>query len=72
MKISLNDKEVDALSVEVEVPDLSDYPKFCDAYISFAQFVGGGELSSDELEELQDKEPGLMYDLALQEACNHH
>ena len=72
MKISLNDKEVDAASVEVEVPDVVDYPKFCDAYISFAEFVGGGELASDELEELQDQEPGLLYELAVQEALKYH
>ena len=40
-------------SVEVEGIDPSDYPDFCDAYISSAE-IDGREATEEELEELSD------------------
>lgn len=40
--------------VEVEGIDLSDYPDFCDAYISFATY-DGREMTPEELEALNER-----------------
>lgn len=46
-------KNVNMGSVEMECVDLQDYPDFCDAYISFAEYEDGEILSDAELEDLQ-------------------
>ena len=38
-------------NVEVEDIDTDDYPDFCDAYISYAEYKGK-EMTEDQLEEL--------------------
>ena len=42
-----------------------DYPKFCDAYFSFAKDIEGNELHDEDLDKLTEKYPELVYDLAL-------
>ena len=39
-------------SLEIEGVDSRDYPDFCDAYFSYAEYEDGGVLSDIDLEEL--------------------
>jgi len=48
-------------SVEVEGIDPSDYPDFCDAYISYAE-IDGREATEEELDELND-DSHFVYEL---------
>ena len=48
-------KERHAVDIEIEGADPSDYPKFCDAFISSASWSDTGEnLTESELEELNE------------------
>jgi hypothetical protein len=40
-------------SVEVEGIDPSDYPDFCDAYVSYAE-INGREATEEELDEINE------------------
>tara|TARA_R110000868_G_scaffold136447_1_gene349434 strand:+ start:30428 stop:30640 length:213 start_codon:yes stop_codon:yes gene_type:complete len=51
--VFINGKEVDLKSIEFDGIDYKDYPDFCDAYISNAQFKDETDLSIQELEQLQ-------------------
>jgi len=51
---TINGKQVDDSSVEVDGVDMKDYPDFCDAYISHALFTDGTPLTDEELNELSD------------------
>ena len=42
-------------NVEVTNIDTDDYPDFCDAYISAAQWEDGTFLSEEELDELNEQ-----------------
>ena len=42
-------------SLEVDGIDSSDYPDFCDAFFSYAEFDDGTALTDAELEELTDR-----------------
>ena len=49
----------------VEDVDSRDYPDFCDAHFVGARFVDTGEeLTDDEYEELQDKYPEVLWEMA--------
>lgn len=41
-------------SLEVDGVDPSDYPDFCDAFFSYAEFEDGTPLADEELEYLTD------------------
>jgi len=64
-KYTINGKEVDFGSIQIDGVDSSDYPDFCDAYIESATFVDGTELNEDELQKLQDDNESLVNELAL-------
>lgn len=50
-------------NIEVDGVDTSDYPDFCDAYISSAQWVDSGtELSDHELDTLNDEYGEFVYE----------
>jgi hypothetical protein len=60
-KVKLNNRVV--VDIEVDGIDTRDYPDFCDAYFSGAAWEDTGEsLTADELEQLQDENPELLYD----------
>ena len=40
-------------NIEIQGIDPSDYPDFCDAYISYAE-IDGREATEEELQELSD------------------
>ena len=48
-------RTVDMSTCVVEGIDPKDYPDFCDAYISYAEYTDGTPLTDDELEKLQDE-----------------
>lgn len=60
--ISVNGKEVDTDSLEIDGIDMRDAPDFVDAYFSDGQFMDGTPLSQDELDYLGDHHGELLYD----------
>jgi len=60
--MELNGKKV--VDVVVDGVDIKDYPDFCDAYISSAQYEDGTELTWVELEELERLYPGAVHEAA--------
>ncbi len=61
----LNNRELEI--EEFDGIDFSDYPDFCDAYISKAYWIDTGEeLSDDEMEELNENG-----DLVYEAVMNH-
>jgi len=52
---------VDVGSIEIEGIDGRDYPDFSDAFVSKANWDDGTPLSEDELNQLQDQHPDLIY-----------
>ena len=52
--VKINGKEVDTTSFEFDDVHLWDYPDFCDAYVSSANFTDGTPLSDEELESLSN------------------
>ena len=59
--ISVNGKEVDTDSLEIDGIDMRDAPDFVDAYFSDGQFMDGTPLSQDELDYLGDHHGELLY-----------
>jgi hypothetical protein len=43
----------------------SDYPDFCDAYFSYAEYEDGTPLNDEELEQLGDENGEMINQLAL-------
>jgi hypothetical protein len=53
------------VSVEVDGVDSRDYPDFCDAYFSYAEFEDTGEpLDEDDMDLLQEVYPEVCYEMA--------
>jgi hypothetical protein len=62
---SMNGREI----VDLEVEDIytSDYPDFCDAYVSRAVWKDTGtELTADEIEEYADKCSDQVYNAVME------
>lgn len=64
--MELNGKQVDLGSFWVEDVDPRDYPDFCDAHLVGATFEDGTPLTDDEMDELNDKYPEVVWDMAFQ------
>lgn len=64
--MEMNGKKVDRRSLEIDGVDPRDYPDFCDAYISYATFEDGTQLTDDEMDELNEKYPEVVWDMAFQ------
>lgn len=63
--VYLNERE--AIDVELSDVDPSDYPDFCDAYISYAVWSDTGEkLTENELEELNNENSDVINQLAFE------
>ena len=60
MKIDVNKLE----NIQVEGIDTRDYPEFVDAFISYAE-MDGVELTDEQLDELNDDYPDLIYDCVI-------
>ena len=52
--MKINDKKVNAASVMMDGIDTRDFPDFCDAYASEAEFEDGTSLTEAELETLTE------------------
>ena len=65
--MELNGRGVDAGSLSVDGIDTRDYPDFCDAYFEYGLFVDGTELTDDELDELRDKYPEVVNEMAFEQ-----
>tara|TARA_B100000767_G_scaffold148089_1_gene139499 strand:+ start:570 stop:761 length:192 start_codon:yes stop_codon:yes gene_type:complete len=59
MKFDLN--YVDC--IELDGIDTADYPDFCDAFISYAEYKGK-EMTDEQLEQLNDAD-GFIYDCVM-------
>ena len=54
-------------SVEIEGVDFNDYPDFCDAYFSYAEFEDTGEpLNDEQIEELNNLYPEVVNEMAFE------
>ena len=52
--MNINGREVNTSTLEVEGVDPSDWPDFCMAYFSYAEFADGEPLTDIELDLLSD------------------
>jgi hypothetical protein len=52
-------------NAEVDGLDSNDYPDFCDAFFSYAEYEDGTPLSDEELEQLGDENGEMINQLAL-------
>ncbi len=50
-------------AIEVDGIDMNDYPEFCDAFISYAEYKGK-QMTEKELEELGSVD-GFIYDCVM-------
>jgi len=63
--LTLNGREVDLHSINIEGVDRQDYPDFCDAFISEAVWMNNGTaLDDEELEQLTEENGCLVNELA--------
>ena len=60
------EKKVNINSISMDGVDSRDYPDFCDAFIDYAEYEDGTELNEDELEDFQNENPELVYELAFE------
>ena len=51
-------------TIEVENVRMGDYPDFCDAFISYVEFKDGTPLDDDQIEQLNDDWPDIVYTAA--------
>ncbi len=65
MTSKLDLSKLDYSSIDLDGIDTSDYPDFCDAYISYACWKDGTELTDSELDQLNDNS-SLVYDLVIE------
>jgi hypothetical protein len=61
--ITLDGKLVDINSIEIDGMDPEDRPDYSDAYIAYAEFEDGTELTPEELDRLDNENYGLIHDL---------
>jgi hypothetical protein len=62
--MQLHNREINRASLEVENVDPRDYPDFCDAYFSYAEYADGTPLTDDELIELGDVAGDTLNEMA--------
>jgi hypothetical protein len=63
-------KCVDTGSLEIDGVDHRDAPDFSDAFFSAGKFKDGTDMTDDELIELADQHPDLLYDLIYHHASD--
>ena len=66
--INFKEKQVLIKSIIIDGIDRRDYPDFCDAYITYAEWSDGSPLSDEDLEEFADENVDLTQELAYIEA----
>jgi len=63
--LTLDGKPVDIRSIEIDGIDPTDRPDYSDAYIRYAEFEDGTELTPEELDRLQDENYGIIHDIII-------
>ena len=64
MKITLNNEQVNQDTLQVEGVFQWDYPEYCDAFFSYGEYFSGLQLDDNELNELGEKYPDLLNEMA--------
>ena len=64
--MELNGKKV--VKVEVDGVDTRDYPDYCDAYFSYAEYEDGTKLTDEELDDLTYSHPEDVHAMAWKSA----
>ena len=63
-EMEAQDREINVNSIVMGGVDTTDYPDFCDAYIEYAEFNDGTELTEEQLEALTKSKPELVAEQA--------
>lgn len=58
--VSINGKNVNVDSIQIDGMDPNDHPDYSDAYVSYAEFDDGDPLSDEEMTELTQDHPELV------------
>lgn len=58
-------KKVNLNSVEIEGLDPADRPDYSDAYISYAEYEDGTELTPEEIEQFEQENYGVIHDILM-------
>lgn len=66
--MKLNGRQIK--NVEIDGVDSRDYPDFCDAHFSYAEFENGTPLTDDELEQLADENGDVVNEMCHDECCS--
>ena len=66
--MELNGRKI--INVEVDGIDHRDYPDYCDAHFSHAEYEDGTALTDDELELLTEQYPDYIYEYAYESAVD--
>ena len=66
LKSTLNIDRLDYRSIEVDGVDPRDYPDFCDAYISYAEYTDGTALTEDEIDTLNEDHSDIIYEAVVE------
>ena len=64
MKNEIDLNQIDLKSIEVEGVNPSDFPDFCDAYVSSATWKNGTPLTESECDQLTDEAGDLVNEIA--------
>lgn len=64
--MTTQEKKINWTTAEIKNLDIKDYPKFCDAEISYLEYEDGTEVSEEELEAITDEYQGKIHELALE------
>lgn len=65
--MKLNNKLIDNRTIQVDGVDSRDYPDFCDAYFSYAQYTDGTNLTDDELNQLTEDYGDVVNEMACEQ-----
>lgn len=65
-KYYIDGRQLDVGSLTLADVNPKDYPDFSDAFIEEGYFEDGGQLSDQELEQVQDEYPELVNELAFE------
>jgi len=66
--MKLNGREIK--NWEIDGVDSSDYPDFCDAYFSYAEYEDGTPLTDDELEGLSYNYSDVINEAAMEDCIS--
>ena len=70
--ITLQHKEVDESTLEVDGVYTTDYPDFCDAYFVAGDYTDGTAISDDDLDLLTEEQPELLNEMAFESQLGNY